>query len=114
MPVEGSLRDGYPWPNNLPRGDCTIISLLDAGGTQTGVRIDHADPCILISGELLDAIASKPPPHARLDTTGCTPPPYRATYTGAVLRIEAVNRTVVYRMSEYIPAVHGYIAEWPD
>ena len=42
------------------------------------------------------------------------PPPWRATYRGAVLKICGVNRTVIYRIGEYVPRVDGYAAEWPD
>jgi hypothetical protein len=38
----------------------------------------------------------------------------RADYDGALLKISAVNRTVIYSITEYIPAVYAYIAEWPD
>ena len=69
----------------------------------------------MISGEMLDAIGTDAfPPYARLDTSGCTPPPWRATYTGAVLHIHGVNQQVVYRITEFVPSVYGYIAEWPD
>jgi hypothetical protein len=95
--------------------------------TQTdggNIRVGQADPRVLISGELLDAVARSGDSgilagnwlalNARLDTAGCMPPPWRATYTGAVLRIEGVNRTVVYRITEYVPRVNAYIGEWPD
>jgi hypothetical protein len=103
MPAELTLRDGYPWPDDLPRGTVAITSLPGAA-----IRIDHADPRVLVSAELLDAIADKSSPHAWLDVARCS------TYDGAVLHIEAVNRTVIYRITGYVPAVHGYIAEWPD
>jgi hypothetical protein len=45
---------------------------------------------------------------------GCAPTPYHATYTGAVLHIDGVNQKVIYRIAEYVPRVHAYIAEWPD
>jgi hypothetical protein len=95
--------DGSPPPQGLPRGECIMTSLDD--GT---IRIDHADPRILISAEVLDAIVDERPPQASLDLAGCT------TYDGAVLRIHGVNRTMVYRITEYVPSVRGYIAEWPD
>ena len=107
--AELALRDGCLAPHGLPDGEVVLTRFI--GGN---VRVDRADPRILVSGELLDEIARDPGPPAWLDTTGCAPPPYRATYTGAVLRIEGVNRTVVYRITEYIPAIHAYIGEWPD
>lgn len=105
--AELALRDGYLTPHDLPRGDCIMTRLYGDDGT-IRLRIDHADPRILISAELLDGVADHPTPHARLDLAGCT------TYDGAVLKISAVNRTVIYRITEYVPAIHGYIAEWPD
>ena len=116
--AEFAVTDGMPPPSDLPRGEC-ICTRLDGGN----IRIAQADPRILISGEVLDAIArfgdSGQPVdcltlNARLDTAGCMPPPWRATYVGAVLHIEGVNRQVVYRITEYVPRIHGYIAEWPD
>jgi hypothetical protein len=93
----------------LPRGECIVTSLPGYGEDGSiPIRIDHADPRILISGELLDHIADHPDDTRRLDVATCH------TYVGAVLRIDAVNRTVIYRITEFIPAVYGYIAEWPD
>ena len=105
----------------LPPPGCGefIATRLD-GGT---IRIDRADPRVLISGELLDAIAQfgdRGVPvdcltlNAWLDTAGCMPPPWRATYVGAILKISGVNRQVIYRISEYVPRAHAYIGEWPD
>ena len=116
--AELATMDGMPPPADLPRGEFTCTRLADGR-----IRIDHADPRILISGELLEAIAlsrtiidgtEAMALNARLDTTGCMPPPWRATYVGAVLHIHGVNRQVVYRITEYVPRVHGYVAEWPD
>jgi hypothetical protein len=114
-------RDGMPPPAGLPDGEC-ICTRLDDGS----IRIDQADPRILISGEVLDAIIRRPssvllPGYAlalrsrtRLDTAGCMPPPWRATYVGAVLHIDGVNRQVVYRVTDYVARINGYIGEWPD
>jgi hypothetical protein len=88
---------------DLPDGECIMTSL--PGGR---IRIDYADPRILISAELLDAIVHDPPPDARLDFAACT------TYDGALLKIHGVNRTVIYRITGYVPRVRGYIGEWPD
>ncbi len=101
--AELTVTDGMPPPADLPRGECIMTSL--PGGR---IRIDHADPRILISAELLDAIAERPAPDAWLDLAGCT------TYDGALLKIHGVSRTVIYRIVDYVPRVRGYIAEWPD
>jgi hypothetical protein len=118
--AELTTRDGMPPPADLPDGELLCTRLDD--GT---IRIDRADPRILISGELLDSVplaadsfgATPDGPalmlehHAWLDTAGCTD---GSGYAGAVLHIDGVNRTVIYRITEYVPRVHGYIGEWPD
>lgn len=103
----------------VPDGNCICTTLADGR-----IRIDQADPRILISDELLYVIARFGDddrvgawlPHARLDMTGCMPPPWRATYVGAVLKISGVNRQVVYRITDYVAGVNGYvyIGQWPD
>jgi hypothetical protein len=72
------------------------------------LRIDHADPRLLISAEVLDVIAAGMSPHVTMDPA--TAPPY----TGAVLTISAVNRQVAYRITSYVASVHGYIGEAQD
>jgi hypothetical protein len=110
--AELAVRDGYPPPGDLPRGDCVTTTLFGDDNRPAGLRVDHADPRVLISSELLDNIADRPADAlsigTQLDLATCH------TYVGAVLKISGVNRTVVYRITEYVPAVHGYIAEWPD
>jgi len=104
---ELAVRPGWSRPDDLPQGDC-VVTRLDDGR----LRVDHADPRVLISAELLDAIidgtGDDASPHVRVDLTGCV------TYDGATMKIAAVNRTVIYRIVTYVPSVHGYIAEWPD
>lgn len=109
-PPELTVQPGYSRPGSLPRGEC-IITRLDDPVHGARLRIDHADPRILISAELLEAAATSPVDGVSLDESACTRPVNRV---GAVLRVEAVNRTIVYRMVEYLPSVRGYIAEWPD
>lgn len=72
--------------------------------------VDHADPRIVISLQLLDLIVRGeclPEVTIRLAD-------FAFAWTGAVMRIEAANRTLVYRLTDYLPWYHGYIAEWPD
>lgn len=104
--VELAVRDGRTPPADLPRGEC-IVTRLDDGS----IRIDQADPRVLISAELLNEIADgSGRPHAWLDlrVSGMF------HLVGAVLHINAVNQQVVYRITEYVPSVHGYIGQWPD
>ena len=107
--AELTVRDGWPPPDDLPRGDVIITSLENGG-----IRIDHADPRVLISADLLASVATAPGPHAALDTSGCRDCFMQDDYTNAVLKIQDASRQLVYRITEYVPAVHGYIAEWPD
>ena len=107
--AELTVRPGCAPPPDLPQGDCIMTSLYDDHGQRAGIRIDHADPRILISAELLDAMVDgENHPHCWVDLAGC------ATYDGATMKIAAANRTVIYRIITYVPSVRGYIAEWPD
>jgi hypothetical protein len=101
--AELALRDGFTTPSDLPRGDCIMTSL--GGGS---IRVDHADPRVLISAEVLDNAADHPDDCVRLDLDTCH------TYVGSVLKISGVNRRVVYRIVEHVPAVNAYIGQWPD
>ena len=88
-------------------GECVITRLYDrADGV--ALRVDRADPRILINAELVDEIADNPGPAAVLDASGCE------TYIGALLKIRAVNRNVIYRLTGWLPRERAFIAEWPD
>ena len=106
--AELATRDGMPPPADLPRGDCICTSLPDGH-----IRIDHADPRIMVSAELLAEAFVHPASGIGLslppDSENGTP-----FWTGALLKIAGVNRTVIYRILEYVPRIYGYIAEWPD
>jgi len=90
------------WPQDAPWGT-VVMTRLRSGG----IRIDHADPRIVISAELLASIKI----FSGYATLELVP---GGTFRGAILRVEGVNRKLVYRITEYLPAVHGYVAEWPD
>jgi hypothetical protein len=75
-------------------------------GIGPDLHIDRADPRVRISGELLEQIrAGNYHPAVTLD--------------GDLLKIRAVNRTVIYRIGRQVD-VHlegqrgTYLAEWPD
>jgi hypothetical protein len=104
--AELAVTDGIPPPDNLPRGEC-IMTRLDDGS----LRIDHADPRILISAELLARACVAPGSGISL---GREHPGSHCCGEGALLKINGVNRQVIYRITEYVPRVHGYVAEWPD
>lgn len=96
-----------PRPPGTPDGKCIITELED--GT---LLIDRADPRVLISAEIIDEVASgRARPEATLDRLNFTVP---NGHVGAALKIRAANRTVIYRLTDYLPSVHGYVGEWPD
>lgn len=66
------------------------------------IKVISADPVIQISATLLEMIREGRPwvRDAVLD--------------GDLLRIEAVNRTLIYRIGEQVPDRYAYYAEWPD
>jgi hypothetical protein len=103
--AELSVREGERVPDGLPDGDFIAGSL--AGG---GIFVVHADPRILISGEIVAQAANGLlRPCVTLEMSG-----HALNHLGALLKIRAVNREVVYRITGYVPEVHGYIGEWPD
>jgi len=69
-------------------------------GATRRLFIDRADPRILISAAIIEAARSGASPWTSLD--------------GDVLRIEAENRTVVYRIGRKVHGAWCYEAEWPD
>lgn len=79
-------------------GECVVAV------TPEGLRIDHADPRVLISAEVVHDLRAgvilRGSPHITLN--------------GDLLRIEAVNRTVIYRIGEKTIDRFAYVAEWPD
>lgn len=107
--AELAVTDGMPPPADLPRGDfsCTMVD--------GELRIDQADPRILITASLLYEIADGCSPWASVSDQ---PPPREhwnghGAMEGALLHIRGVNQTVIYRIREYVPRIHAYVAEWP-
>jgi len=80
-------------------GECVISTLRE--GSRVRLRIDRADPRILIAREELASLA---PP-------GWDCP---ATSDGETVRVHGENRTVFYRVGRYLPDLGCYEAEWPD
>lgn len=78
-------------------GDCTISVHYASPHDRAGrLRIDHADPLVLMSTELLDEIRGpNHHPDVELD--------------GDLLTIRASNRTVIYRIGEYDPQRRAYL-----
>lgn len=88
------------WPPGAPTGVFYCTGDLDE------LVIEHADPRLVISAELLDHIADHPHPRAFVDFTGCH------DYMGALLKIRGVNRTVIYRLTGWLPSIRGFTAEF--
>jgi len=61
----------------------------------------EAAPRTLVSEEMLDQVRSG----------GGRP---EVTLEGDMLKVRARNRTLIYRIGEYLPERHAYVAEWPD
>lgn len=85
-------------------GDCVVQSErhpLDGWA----LRILRADPRVLVDAAVLGQILNNHPDHPVQAI-----PQQDAVY----LRIRGVNRTVVYRIGEYLPERRAYVAQWPD
>lgn len=100
--AELAVTDGLPPPADLPRGEFSCTTLADGS-----IRIDRADPRILISAELVEAFRTDPHPAVQFDLLG-------PGLSFALVKIHGVNRKVIYRIVDYVPRVNGYIGEWPD
>lgn len=79
-------------------GDCVLTKLHPSGR----LRIDQADQLIMIAAELLEEL--------RRHGEGAT----GVSLAGDILRIEGVNRTIIYRIGDKVIDRHAYYAEWPD
>ena len=112
----GPAAEGY--------GECAITRLhgsLIAPRTEM-LRIDHADPRVLITPELLKSARCRDPemdelmwaPGHGVTYTCPHDRPDPACPTGDVLRIDAGDRCVVYRIGKRLPVWDCYEAEWPD
>jgi len=104
--AELAVTDGMPPPGDLPHGDCICTRLADGS-----IRIDRADPRVLIAAEVLAEIFIKPMAGVSLSPEH---PGGHGYGVGTLLKICGVNRTVIYRITDYLPRVHAYVAEWPD
>lgn len=67
--------------------------------------VQRADPRIKICAEILEEIQQG----AEYLDVG-----FEASIRDGVVRIKAMNRTVVYQLGDYIPTEHAYYAEWHD
>jgi hypothetical protein len=80
-------------------GEFKTTQFTDGDG-KVRVDINRADPRVVISAPIVDAARSGASPWTSVD--------------GDVLRIEASNRTVAYRLGEYEHERFGYVGERVD
>lgn len=97
----------WPYSGKTEFGDCWCTTLYGERGEPVGVRIEQADPRVLISAELLHSF------HAgmafgSLTCAGATCP------VGDVFAFNGVNRRVVYVVRRPVEQFNCYVAEWPD
>lgn len=64
------------------------------------LTVDHADPCIRISGELARDAQRHPSEHGSFD--------------GDLFKVHGRNRTVIYRIEGCDDARDQLLAAWPD
>jgi hypothetical protein len=112
---------GHLWlTRRHPRGMSDPVLLCAELAVDDELIVDQADPRILINAELLCevAIAGGDP---RITLTFADDPPpglwsgaFPHNPLGALLRIEGVNRTVIYRITEWGILQDVFVAEWPD
>ncbi len=96
-----------PWPAHAPTGICTTHENADGR-----LVIDHADPRLVISEEIIETVASgHGHPDATITMVNYTRP---AGHVGALLKIKAANRQVVYRLTEWLPSMRPYVGELPE
>lgn len=88
------------WPPGAPSG------VFSCSGDLDELFIDRADPRLVISAELVDHIVDHPHPMVFVDPAG------GGDYVGALLKIYGVNRNVVYRLTERLPSIHAFVAEF--
>jgi len=77
------------------------LSYTEEGGQ---LVIDRADSRVLVPRRIVDEVRQG---KRRAQGHWCS-------LTGDVLRIQATNRTVVYRLGQLLPERDSYEAEWPD
>lgn len=73
--------------------------------TRLRMRVDHADPVITTSAESLKAMERGDPYPATIPGV---------TLVDGVITFSGTNRTVIYRIDEYLPDQDAYVCRWPD
>lgn len=108
-----------------PPGTLVVRRLLEGRPKATGLEVVRADPQVVFTDELLNAIRDDVSiypdvrvegfeeygPHICREST-CSPD--RTCFTGIRVHLDAFNRHVIYLIGDYVPAVNGWVARWPD
>jgi hypothetical protein len=94
-------------------GDFLVTTQEGADGN-VRTHVERADPRIKVSGEIMWHIARDEMPGIRLDPSMDVGVGVFGDVVGRLLRIEADNRTVVYRVTEQAFVADYFVAEWPD
>jgi len=92
-----------PWgPADLDKvGECVLSTYYCPETNRYQLRIDRADPIIWVSPDVVaELLARQPETFVEVD--------------GDLLTLAGANRTVVYRVGEYVPDRHVYVCRWPD
>lgn len=84
---------------DAPIGEC-VIEVMD----DHRLTIVQADPRILISAQIVDALRADEPAY----------PAGWVTLDGDLLRVEGINLTVIYRIGPKAHDRFAYLAEWVD
>lgn len=97
--------------------DLTV--LYDQHGRVAGLEVTYAEPRVQISRQMLVEIysgrgAGRWMPGVSMTLPYDRPPGPTDFWTGSVLRVEGINRTVIYRVGEYYPETDCYEMTWPD
>lgn len=104
----------WPYTGYTDYGDC-ICTAITEDGEFTGVRVEKADPRVLISGKLLADF------HKEMQFGSLTCAGTERCPVGDTFAIDGINQRVVYvvvkpehRWLEGDGFPNAYIAEWPD
>jgi hypothetical protein len=100
-------------------GECVFTTHFPSGEPEF-YTIDHADPHILISDEILNEIRDNGcDGRVRLDLPQridhqCPNTQPGWCFKDCIVHFNAANRTVIYRIGDYIPERNTWEASWPD
>lgn len=101
-------------------GECCFTTHYPHGGPSF-YTIDRADPHILISDEILNEIRDRVPDGVSLDIPlrsnsnhQCPDSQPGFCFKDCLVAFTAANRTVIYRVGDYLPERNAWEASWPD